>query len=151
MAILGVTWSYKGLEGVTGGYKGLQGVKRPYSRLQINFFITRTSPETFSWFIFHNTSSWISLNFFTKTMDLPLWKKANFAFFINRCSYSIERFLFCSQRQQTFFLDLCLIDTKDEKKRQLFDQNHRLTRFEKCQFFLKSIFLLWGGMKNEVP
>ena len=60
MGIQGVTWSYKGLEGVTavtGSYKGLQGVKRPHSGLQINFFITRTSPETFSWFIFHNTSS----------------------------------------------------------------------------------------------
>ena len=114
MGIQGVTWSYKGLEGVTGGYKGLQGVKRPYSGLQINFFITRASPETFSWFIFHNTSSWISLNFLTKTMDLPLWKKANFAFFINRCSYSIERFLFYSQRQQTLFLDLCLRNGPDK-------------------------------------
>ena len=90
MGIEGVTWSYKALQGVTGGYKGLQGVKRPYSGLQINFFITRTSPETFSWFIFYNTSS---LNFLTKTMDLPLWKKANFAFFINRCSYTVNPLL----------------------------------------------------------
>ena len=47
-------------------------------------------------------------------MDLPLWKKANFAFFINRCSYSFERFLFYSQRQQTLFLDLCLRNGPDK-------------------------------------
>ena len=37
------------LQGVTGGYKGLKGITRAYSGLEINFFLTRTSPEVFSW------------------------------------------------------------------------------------------------------
>ena len=45
----GVTGGYKGLEGVTGGDKGLQGVTNDYR----NFFLTRTFPDTFSWFILH--------------------------------------------------------------------------------------------------
>ena len=40
----GVTGGYKGLQGVTGGDKGLQGVTMDY----INFFLTRTFPDTFS-------------------------------------------------------------------------------------------------------
>ena len=39
-----VTGGYKGLQGVTGGDKGLQGVTMDY----INFFLTRTFPDTFS-------------------------------------------------------------------------------------------------------
>ena len=50
-----------------------------------------------------------------KTMEVPLSKKANFAVFINRCSTSLERLLFYLERQETLFLDLCLINTKDEK------------------------------------
>ena len=64
-----MTWEYRGLQGVTGGYKGLQGVTRAYRGLQgvtggdkglqgvtkdyRNFFLTRTLPDTFSWFILH--------------------------------------------------------------------------------------------------
>ena len=48
-------------------------------------------------------------------MDLPLWKKTNAAFFINRCSNSFERLFFYAERQQTLYLDLCLINTKYEK------------------------------------
>ena len=48
-------------------------------------------------------------------MELPLWKKVNFAFFVNRCSRSLERLISCAERQQTLFLDLFLINTKDEK------------------------------------
>ena len=44
-----VTGGYKGLQGVTGGDKGLQGVTKDYT----NFFLTRTLPDTFSWFILH--------------------------------------------------------------------------------------------------
>ena len=46
-------------------------------------------------------------------MELPLWKKVKFAFFVNRCSRSLERLLSCAERQQTLFLDLFLINTKD--------------------------------------
>ena len=52
-------------------------------------------------------------------MELPLWKKVNFAFFVNRCSRTLERLISCAERQQTrqqtLFLDLFLINTKDEK------------------------------------
>ena len=54
MRIQGVKRGYKGLQGVSGGYKrsqgetggdkGLQGVSKNY----INFFLTRTFPDTFS-------------------------------------------------------------------------------------------------------
>ena len=60
----GVTGGYKGLQGVTRGYKGvargykgLQRVKRGDMGLQVvtkvnrNFFLTRTFPDTFSWSI----------------------------------------------------------------------------------------------------
>ena len=45
--------AYKGLQGVTGGDKGLQGVTKDYR----NFFLTRTFPDTFSWFILHKNQS----------------------------------------------------------------------------------------------
>ena len=43
------TEGYKGLQGVTRGFKGLKGVTGAYSGLQMNFFLTITSPEAFSW------------------------------------------------------------------------------------------------------
>ena len=64
---------------------------------------------------------------------------------------SIERFLFYSQRQQTLFLDLCFIDTKDKKKRQLFDQNHRLTVSKNANFFLNPYFYCEEGWKTSFP
>ena len=50
-------------------------------------------------------------------MDLLLSKKkeVNFAFFINRRSNSLERLLFHSECQQNVFLDLFVMNTKDEK------------------------------------
>ena len=64
-----MTWEYRGLQGVTGGYKWLQGVTGGYKGLQEvtggdkglqevtndyrNFFLTRSFPDTFSWFILH--------------------------------------------------------------------------------------------------
>ena len=59
IGIQGVTGGYKGLQGVTGGYKGLQGVTRGDRGLHgvtkdyRMFFLTRTFPDTFSWFILH--------------------------------------------------------------------------------------------------
>ena len=47
-----VTRGDRGLQGVTRGYKGLQGVTKDYR----NFFLTRTLPDTFSWFILHKKS-----------------------------------------------------------------------------------------------
>ena len=59
MGIQGVTRGYKRCQGVTRGYRvlkemtggenGLQGVTNDYR----NFFLTRTFPDTFSWFILH--------------------------------------------------------------------------------------------------
>ena len=61
MGIQGVTGGYKGLQrgyrglqGVTGGDKGLQGVTKDYR----NFFLPRTLPDTFSWFILHKKTKW---------------------------------------------------------------------------------------------
>ena len=45
----GVTRGYRGLQGVTRGDKGLQGVTKDYT----NFFLTRTLPDSSSWFILH--------------------------------------------------------------------------------------------------
>ena len=65
--IQGVTRGYSGLQGVTEGYKKLQRVKRGYKGgykgLQgvtedfRNFFLTRTFPDTFSWYILHKNQS----------------------------------------------------------------------------------------------
>ena len=38
---------------MTGGDKGLQGVTKDY----INFFLTRSFPDTFSWSILHKNQS----------------------------------------------------------------------------------------------
>ena len=63
MGIQGVTRGYRGLQGVTGGYKGLEGVTKDDKGLQgvtrdyRNFFLTRTFPDTFSWFILHKNQS----------------------------------------------------------------------------------------------
>ena len=63
MGIQGVTWGYKGLQEVTRGYRGLQGVTGGYKGLQgerknyRNFFLTRTFPDSFSWFILHKDRS----------------------------------------------------------------------------------------------
>ena len=46
-----------GRQEVTGGYKRLQGVTRAYSRLQIYFFLTKTTPKTDSWSILNNNTS----------------------------------------------------------------------------------------------
>ena len=48
-----VTGGYKGLQGVKGGDKGLQGVAKDYR----NFFLTKTFPDTFSWFILPKNQS----------------------------------------------------------------------------------------------
>ena len=64
-------------------------------------------------------------------MELPLWKKVNFAFFVNRCSRSLERLISCAERQQTLFLDLFLINTKDEKTSTFFLPKSWTNPFEK--------------------
>ena len=106
-----VTRGDRGWKGVTGGDKVLQGVSKNYR----NFFLTRTFPDTFSWSIFHKNQSWRNLKFLTNTMDPPLWKNSNFPFFVHSCFYSLWRLLFYLERQQTLFIDVFLIKTKDEK------------------------------------
>ena len=85
--------------GITRGYKGLHVVTRAYRGLQINFFLSRTFPKTFFWFILHNNKSGINLKILTKTIDFFFSNKANFAFFINRCSKSLETLLFYPEHQ----------------------------------------------------
>ena len=65
----GVTGAYKGLQEVTRGYRRLQGVTAGYKGLQKKCFLTRTSPDTFSWSILHKHKSLRNLNFSMKTMD----------------------------------------------------------------------------------
>ena len=43
--------------GVARGDGGLQGVTAGYKGLQKNCFLTRTSPDTFSWSILHKNQS----------------------------------------------------------------------------------------------
>ena len=64
----GVTMGYKGLEGVWGDYKGLQGVTGgyegvtlAYKGLQKGCPLTRTSPDTFCWSIFHRNQGLTNL------------------------------------------------------------------------------------------
>ena len=47
----------EGHKGVKGGYKGLQEITRGYKRLQKTSFLTRMSPDTFSWSILHKNQS----------------------------------------------------------------------------------------------
>ena len=89
----GYNWLQR-LQEVTMGYRGLQGLTAGYRE----FFLTRTFPETFSWSILHNNKSWRNLKFLRKTVDSPFWKKANFAFVIDKCPNILVGFLFCLKR-----------------------------------------------------
>ena len=92
------TRRYRVLQRVTGGYRGLHEVARGYKSLEglrKNIFLTRTSRDTFSWSILYKNQSG------RKWWTYFFWKKANFAFFINRCSNSLERLLFHASK--TFF------------------------------------------------
>ena len=84
-----MTWWYLGVT------RGLEGVLRSYWGLQKIFFLSRSSSDTLSLSILHKNKSWINFKVLTKTMELPLWKKVNFAFFVNRCSRSLERLISC--------------------------------------------------------
>ena len=53
MVLQKVTGGYSGLQGVTGCDSVLRGVTGDYKRLQKTCSLTRTSPGTFSWSIFH--------------------------------------------------------------------------------------------------
>ena len=63
----GMIGGYRGLQEVTGSYKGLQRIKRGYRRLEgvtsgyrgfhKTFFLSRTSPGTFSGSILHKKQS----------------------------------------------------------------------------------------------
>ena len=64
-----VTIYYMEIQGVTRGDGGLKGVTAGYKGLQKNCFLTRMSPDTFSWSILHKHKSLRNLNFSMKTMD----------------------------------------------------------------------------------
>ena len=73
------TLGYRGLEEVRRGLRGLNWVTTGYRGLQ---GLTGCYRKTFFWGVFlHKNKSGINVKFL-KTMDLLLWKKANFAFFI---------------------------------------------------------------------
>ena len=82
-------------------------------------------------------------------MELPLWKIVKFAFFVNRCSRSLERLISCAERQQTLFLDLFLINTKDEKKTFFLPKSWSnpfgkilILRFSKIHAFVRTVCLV---------
>ena len=52
---------------------------------------------------------------FDENEGLTPLEKSKFSYFLNRCSNSLERLLFYPEVQQTPFLDVCFIKTKDEK------------------------------------
>ena len=69
-------------------------------------FLTRTSPNTFSGFILHNTKGSKNFQFLIKTMDELLWKNANFLGFWNRrfcCSEGLVWYIKC---RKSFFQHL---------------------------------------------
>ena len=70
----GVTGDYKGWQGVTRNYRRLQGVTAGYKGLQKNCFLTRTSPDTFSWSMLHKHKSLRNLNFRWKRWTNPFGK-----------------------------------------------------------------------------
>ena len=74
MGLQGVRRGYRGLQGVRRGDRGdrgLQGVTKDYR----NFFLTRTLPDTFSWFILHKKSKFKKSQIFDQNDGLtPLEK-----------------------------------------------------------------------------
>ena len=65
-------------------------------------FLTRTSPNTFSGFILHNTKRSKNFQFLTKTMDEPLWKNANFVGLWNGRFRRLERLVCYIKRRKSF-------------------------------------------------
>ena len=110
-----VTRGYKGSQGVTGGQRGLHRVIGGYKGLEKSLFLNRTSSDSFSWSVLHKKQRWRNLKLMTKTMDLPQGKNLKFAFFLEICSYCLLRLVFYLERQQTLFLDLFLIKTKEKQ------------------------------------
>ena len=70
------------------------------------FFLTRTSPNTFTGCIVHKTKRSQNFQFLTKTMDKPLGKNANFVGFWNRCFFCSKRLVCYIKRRKSFFHDL---------------------------------------------
>ena len=89
MEIQGVTRGYKSLQGGAGGYKGLPEVTRGDRGLH-----------------------WTIETFFEQERSQILFLGR---FFINSCSYGFSKRLFYVERQETLFLNLCLINTKYRK------------------------------------
>ena len=79
-------------------------------------------------------------------MDYPLCRKFNFALFLNRCLYCLERLVFWRELQQIlyFFLSAFCIKRIVNKISNFFNSIHGLTPLQKCQFcgFLKPMLSL---------
>ena len=104
-------------------------------------FLTKTLRNTFLLFILHKKQSWRNLKLLTKTMDLPLWKNSNLRLFIKICSSCLERLVFYLERQQTLFLGLFFIKTKEKKRINVLTKSWTMS-FEKISRLptLKSMF-----------
>ena len=71
------------------------------------------------------------------------WKNVNFSTFLTSCFYSLERRFFVVKYRKSHFPGLYCLKKKTLEKWPFLDQDHGLTRWEKCQFFdfLNFLFL----------
>ena len=112
-------WPNHGLAPLKDSLKKCQGclfLKSMFLLCRQACFLTRTLRNAFLLFILHKKQSWRNLKLLTKTMNLPLWKNSNLRLFIKICSSCLERLVFYLERQQTLFLDLFFIKTKEKKR-----------------------------------
>ena len=88
--------------------------------------------------------SWKNGHFSTKAMGYPVWNKIQFSTFWTSGFCSLERRFFVLEYRKRYFSCLYWLKKKMLEKWPLFDQNHGLTRLEKCHFFdfLNFLFLL---------
>ena len=90
---------------------------------------------------------WKLSNFFTKTMECPLWKNANFSGFFLLLVFMVEKVIFFSfQNIIKHFIFILSYLYKKVGKIQFFYQNHGLTTLEECHFleFFQSLFSQYG-------
>ena len=78
--------------------------------------------------------SWKNGHFLTKTISQQLCKNVYFSTFWTSCFYYLERRFFVQEYSNTHFPGLYCLKKKMEKW-PIFDLNHGLAPFEKCQFF----------------
>ena len=87
-------------------------LNRCFHTLERLLFILNVTKHLFSAYIAKNEKK-KKFKYLTKTM--ALWENANFATFLNRCFYSLERLVLYSQRPQNLFWPYFAKNGKEEK------------------------------------